>query len=279
MSCLNSLEAAAAGNKLEVFVLVNGCTDDTEKIVTDYVREHQHENVHLISIELGDKSNAWNVFVHDVAPDSDVYFFVDGNVQPSRNSLRALYRGLMDHHDAHATSALPASGRNMRQWRNRILTNHGMPGGLYALRGAFVRRLREVPIRLPTGLIGDDAILAALIKWNLDPRQESVQDRIVPCANADFSFRSFSWFRAGDWRLYYRRRIRNSIRGYQNKMIGPILKQHGIDALPAHVVELYQAVGSDCKLHWNGLNTVFDWIALRRMTRLREEGSHSAFPK
>lgn len=270
VNCLSSLPAAAGGFKLEVFVLANGCTDGTERVVTEYAQEHQHPNVNLISIDLGDKSNAWNVFVYDIAPDSDVYFFVDGDVQPNPNSLTALYCGLMDNSDAHAASALPAAGRSMEQWRNRILTNHGMPGNLYALRGTFVRRVREARIRLPTGLVGDDSILQALIKRNLDFRQEMVLDRIVPCSEAEFTFRSLSWFRLNDWRLYWRRRIRNSLRAYQNQMLVPVLKQHGVGAMPAHVIELYRATGNDCKLHWSGLNTIFDWIALRRITRLRE---------
>ena len=50
-------------------------------------------------------------------------------------------------------------------------------------------------------------------------------------------------------------------------MLVPILTQHGIGAMPAHVIEMYGAAGAGCKLRWSGLNTIFDWIALRRINK------------
>ena len=65
-ACLDSIFSADPGAPFKVYVMANGCTDRTEEIVSTY---HKHEQrVHLVSIRLGDKCNAWNVFVHDTVP-------------------------------------------------------------------------------------------------------------------------------------------------------------------------------------------------------------------
>jgi hypothetical protein len=38
-------------------------------------------------------------------------------------------------------------------------------------------------------------------------------------------------------------------------------------AMPAHIVDLYRQRGGRLRLGWNGLDTVFDWLALRRIRR------------
>ena len=63
-ACLDSIFASEQVD-LEVFVMANGCTDQTEAIVRDYQRGRAR--VHLVSIALGDKCNAWNAFVHETA--------------------------------------------------------------------------------------------------------------------------------------------------------------------------------------------------------------------
>ena len=107
LACLDSIYKAASGHPIEILVLANGCTDRTEDIVESYSSEHPE--VDLISIELADKSNAWDVFVHDNALDRDVHFFVDGDVQACPNSLVLLHDCLANDPYAHAASALPVA--------------------------------------------------------------------------------------------------------------------------------------------------------------------------
>ncbi|MGE5027573.1 MAG: glycosyltransferase, partial [Betaproteobacteria bacterium] len=61
LACLESLAPAAPGMRLECFVLANACTDETGPLVMKYAAEHP--GIHLVSIKVGDKSNAWNVYV------------------------------------------------------------------------------------------------------------------------------------------------------------------------------------------------------------------------
>src|SRR5437867_12993365 len=74
-ACLDSIFAANPEAMFEVFVMANGCTDRTEQITRDYGQ--RRPSVRLISIALGDKCNAWNVFIHETVaaycPGKDVY--------------------------------------------------------------------------------------------------------------------------------------------------------------------------------------------------------------
>jgi glycosyltransferase involved in cell wall biosynthesis len=65
---LESLPAAADGHWLDVFVLVNGCTDRTGAIVDAHAR--RDSAIHPVTIASVNKANAWNVYVHDLAPEA-----------------------------------------------------------------------------------------------------------------------------------------------------------------------------------------------------------------
>src|SRR5215471_5056320 len=90
-ACLDSIYAADPGHSFEVFVMANGCTDRTGEIVLEYARTQPL--VHLVTIALGDKCNAWNVFIHETVPahcpGREVYFFMDGDATVAPGSFSA----------------------------------------------------------------------------------------------------------------------------------------------------------------------------------------------
>lgn len=265
ITCLDSIIAAADGHPVRCYVLANACTDATESVVQQYAT--QHSNVQLVSITLGDKANAWNVYVHEVAPESDVHFFIDGDVTACPHALSELNTALLSHAHANAASALPESGRSVVKTRQAMLDGKEIAGNLYALSGRFVNRIRAAGLRMPIGFIGEDSLVGALAKWDLDPNGTWEDDRIVPCTHAGFAFESVSPLSFADWKLYWRRRIRYSIRGYQIKMLRVALKQAGLAAMPKHIKELYPSLADRYHVGWNGLNTLFDWLALQRIRR------------
>lgn len=268
-ACLDSIFAAEPAGRFEVFVMANGCTDRTESIVRDHAG--RRDAVHLVSIALGDKCNAWNVFVHDTVParcpGRDIYFFMDGDARAVPGSFSAMARALANNAYAHAASAVPASGRNVARDRQDIINNHGLVANLYALRGPFVERVRELDVRIPLQLEGDDGLIGALVKWDLAPeRNEFDHDRIVPCADAGFEFELMSLNRLADWRTYWKRALRYGRRRYEFQLLGSRLKERGIAGLPADITHAY-AEASALKLNWQGPYTLTNWIALRRMRR------------
>lgn len=269
-ACLDSIFAADPERSFEVFVMANGCADRTEEIVLMYRR--RHAQVHLVSIVLGDKCNAWNVFIHDTVPahcsDRDIYFFMDGDARAVRGSFSAMARALAENPRAHAAAAVPASGRNAVRDRNRMMKEHELVANLYALRGHFVKRLQQVGVRLPLKLEGDDGLLGALIKWDLAPDQQGFDaQRIVPCPQAGFEFESMSPLRLAAWSSYWKRALRYGRRGYEFQLLGRILKSRGIAGLPSDITELYGEAES-LQLRWQGLYTLTNLLALRGMRRV-----------
>lgn len=267
VACLESLAPAAPGWPLEIFVLANGCTDRTEQWVAEYARDHA--NVRLVSIARGDKAHAWNVYVHDLAPDEPVHVFMDGDVQACPRALVELHAALQAHPAAHAAAALPQSGRSRETLRRAMLREHGLMGNLYALRQEFMTRLQRHRVHLPVGLVFEDGLVGALALWNLEPQGDWDLGRVVPCPAAGFRFDSLSWFRGADWRLYWRRRVRYANGRYQNQMLGRVLKAKGLEGLPASTDDLYRGSSGELRIGRVGVDAMFDWIALRRIARAR----------
>lgn len=269
VACLDSIFAADSDRKFEVFVMANGCTDRTEEIVTQYGR--QRPEVRLVSIRMGDKCNAWNVFIHDTVPahcpGREIYFFVDGDARVVPGSFTAMARALQQNPKAHAASAVPASGHNVARDRQEILDNHGLVANLYSLRGSFVERLRAQSVRIPLKLEGDDGMIGAFVKWDLKPAPDGFDDeRIVPCADAAFEFDPITPLRLADWLVYWKRAVRYGRRHYEFRLLGPVLESQGIGALPADITALYPRAVS-LPLRWQGMYTLTNWIALRQMRK------------
>lgn len=271
-ACLASILAADPDAPLDVYVMANGCTDRTEALV----RAHgaRDPRVHLVSIAHGDKCNAWNVFIHETVPaacaGAPIYFFMDGDARALPGSFCAMARELAGAPDANAVGAPPAAGRSMAQDREELLRERGLVANLYALRGTFVERCRASGVRIPLKLEGDDGLIGALVRWDLDPRQPMDAQRIVPCADAGFLFESFSPARPGDWRAYWKRMVRYGRRRYEFALLGPRLRAQGLAGMPRDIRELYRDV-HQLPLRWDGVYTLTNWLALREMRRQGRE--------
>jgi glycosyltransferase involved in cell wall biosynthesis len=276
-ACLDSIFAADPDAQFTVFVMANGCTDRTEEIVRGYAA--RDPRVHLVSIALGDKCNAWNVFVHEtvpaMCPGAPIYFFMDGDARATPGSFSAMERALRADAHANAVGAPPASGRSMAHDRAELLRDRGLVANLYALRGAIVERCRARGVRIPLKLEGDDGLIGALVRWDLDPRRAMDEKRITPCADAGFLFESFSPRRAGDWRAYWRRMVRYGRRRYEFALLGPRLRAGGIEAMPRDIREIYRDVDR-LPLEWDGLYTLTNWLALREMRRQGRDAGPTA---
>lgn len=276
-ACLESIMHATS-HELECYVLANACTDETERIVLDVAK--RHSNVHLVSIDLGDKANAWNVFVHDVAPKgAEVYVFVDGDVRVCANAIALLAQALRDTPHANGASALPSSGRDIERFRAAMIEEKGVAGNLYALRGTFVERIVTQGIKMPIGVIGEDSLVGAMLKWDLRGDVRWDNDRVATVPAACFEFNSMSILNWMEWRKYFRRRVRYSLRGLQNRMLGKAIQPEGFASLPTHVDELYLRYRDSVQFRWHHAKSVFDWFALRyvrkAINRLRQRSTIS----
>lgn len=276
-ACLDSIFQADPGRSFDVYVMANGCTDRTEAIVRDYAL--RQPSVHLVSIALGDKCNAWNVFIHETVqaccPGRPIYFFVDGDARFVPGSFSAMEKALAADPVANAVGAPPASGRSAEPDRRELLEERGLVANLYALRGRFVERLIAARARIPLGLEGDDGLIGALVRWDLDPQHPMDSRFITPCADAGFIFESMTPARLADWRAYWKRMIRYARRRYEFALLGERLRAQGLAGMPQHIQELY-AGANKLRLTWDGIYTLTSWIALTQMRRIGRErgGAH-----
>jgi hypothetical protein len=129
-------------------------------------------------------------------------------------------------------------------------------------------------VRIPLKLEGDDGLIGALVKWDLAPERQGFDNRrIVPCADAAFEFESMSPLRPADWRAYWKRAVRYGRRRLEFQLLRPGLKARGLASLPVDITELYPQAES-LRLQWEGVYTLTNLIALRRMRKLGRLRKH-----
>jgi glycosyltransferase involved in cell wall biosynthesis len=258
-AALQSIVHAAAGMDVEVWVLANGCTDAT----SDEVRACAAllPDLWLAEIDVADKANAWNVYVHElITPERaggiETYFFMDGDVRLEPDALGLLAAALNAVPSAKAAGGMPATGRDRDSWRARMVKNGVLAGNLYALRGTFLDRVRQRVIRMPVGLIGEDLFLSWLVATELG-QSSGVEDgpQCIFSPEAEFSFRSLSPMRPQDYRTYARRKWRYAVRALQLEMLVNVLRAKGIAAMPSDVHDLYVTGPLPSRLRWVGLDT------------------------
>ena len=268
--CLASLNWAAPGRRLRVTVLANGCRDDTVARVRAFASEQL--DIHVVEIELGDKCNAWNQFLHrHWQGKDDTVFFMDGDVEACPDALIFLADGLAKNPRVLVTSSLPASGRSRQAHVSAAVSSRGLFGGLYAVRGEWLVEARRRGLRLPVGFVREDGLICAMAKFDLAPECNPWDDaRVLPVLTARFLFDSVPLLSAAGWRKYWNRRLRYSRGHFEFKMLRPLMVKGGIQAIPESVQTLYrsQAVPEPA---FRGMDTVFDWLACREIQRLRDQ--------
>jgi len=265
-AALQSIVQAAAGVDVEVWVLANGCTDAT----SDEVRACAAvlPDLWLAEIDVADKANAWNVYVHElITPERagriETYFFMDGDVRLEPDALGRLAAALSTVPSAKAAGGMPATGRDRDSWRARMVKNGVLAGNLYALRATFLDRVRQRGIRMPVGLIGEDLFVSWLVATELG-QSSGLEDgpQCIFSPEAEFSFRSLSPMRPDDYRTYARRKWRYVCRALQLEMLLTVLRARGIAAMPSHVHELYATGPLPSRLRWVGLDTPLRLLAV-----------------
>lgn len=261
-TCLNSLPLGNAD--AVIHVIVNGSTDRTAAIARDIAKLHANVTVHEF-VE-GGKSRSWNRFVFNALETfHPVHVFVDGDAEVAAGSIGALGASLVSDPCANAASALPLNGRKVAHYQAAMRQEHGLFGDLYALRGDFLRRMKASDVRLPDDLVGDDGLLAAMAKTDLENEDNWDDARVVICEGAGFLCEPVRLADPKSWRLQYRRMISYSVRHLQNRMISKIMRGAGPAALPKQMVELYPSELGNCRPRASFPEFWFDRIALRRM--------------
>ncbi|MFO0946235.1 MAG: glycosyltransferase family A protein [Planctomycetota bacterium] len=259
--CLESvLREAERLNEVRIHVIANGCTDRTEAVVQKVAR--RDPRVSLTVLDVKDKCNAWNHYVHELADARPVHFFMDGDVTCGEGSLAAMTQELLAHPSAHAMAGLPLSGRNRSHYETLVRTKGWLFGNLYAVRREHLVRLRELAIRLPRGLCGNDHFITRIMSSDLDPTWREDRLRILWKQGAGYEFRSLQPYRAADIRTYWRRSVTYRLRALQ------LAKTYNLSLcqLPESMDEINREILTELE---RDAPSILDWRSRAVRNRLR----------
>ncbi len=265
--CLESLTwATREPGRIQVKVLINGSTDQTEKIVREWAESHP--NVEPVVIPVGDKANAWNTYVYSGLSFDRNHYFLDGDCWLPPCTLEVLEEEFA----VDSPSCVAPLPFNVSNSLREFLIGRSLPcGTMYGLSGDFLRRLTADHIRMPVGFIGDDNLVASLVKSDLDDRFGDFQhsrvrivDRIGPVANRPSPM-------SREARRLMRRRLRRyALRRVQRELLNAHIQESGVRSLPATAKELsrhWRKPGIGWYFRWWGLETPYIWRALWQVYR------------
>jgi hypothetical protein len=214
-SSINAALVATSQADTTIDVIVNGNRSLAIE-VGSYIRSIRSLGrfstlVRVWYVPVGDKAHAWNQYLYEIWPESDIGYFIDGYVQVMPDALNLIWEGLATAPGAIAASGVPTMGRSARALRERLLSEGGVHGNLYALRGSTMAQLKSLGFRLPLGIYRTDPLLIAVICFGLDPsRNEWDTRRILVHPQATWRFRPLNWWSPRDLRTHLNRVIRQA---------------------------------------------------------------------
>ncbi|MCF2947748.1 glycosyltransferase family 2 protein [Paraglaciecola aquimarina] len=220
-SVVSALKAADDGLRT-LYVIANGCTDKTNQVIIDLISEG-NTKLQLVELEFGDKCNAWNHYVHNLANTNiPVHFFVDADVRFIKGSFQRMSQTLLNSEVANAVAGLPFSGRNQQQYLDLVKNGRCLFGNCYAVKNDFIKKIRKQGFHLPIGLGWIDSAITKIINRDLESIPNPKEGRIVFDKDSGYSFDSLSIFSKADRKLYISRIIRYRLGKYQEKYLEKI---------------------------------------------------------
>jgi glycosyltransferase involved in cell wall biosynthesis len=205
-----------------LYVIANGCTDNTVKILNE--QRQYHPKLRVVDITLGDKCNAWNHYIHSIAPGTEVYahFFVDSDVQFTPSAFPQLVKKLNNTPSAVAIAGLPYSGRNKEFYQSLVIDGVCLFGNLYAMEDDFLNVIREKNFKLPIGLGWIDSAITKAINCNITNQYDSIPDRITYEDGSGYTFDSLNFLKLSDIKLYINRLARYDVGKLQEQYLNEL---------------------------------------------------------
>jgi hypothetical protein len=270
--CLASLAAAAAGRNALVTLILNGTTDDSAASLALLAREAGIA-LDVQQIAFGDKSNAWNQFIHAARPQAQTYFFVDAYAMPAPGALAALEQRLAEAPQANAAAAVPSCGRAAEATRAAMLERPALHGSLFALRGTFVERIAAAGLRLPVGLYRGDGLIGSFVVHNLDALGHPWTLELIAVAPAaTWAVKPLSMLRVRDIRRRVVRLLRQGRGSLEDAAIKACVYRTGFAGLPRYADRMIlDWIAADPAARTPSLRRdPFGWLAARALQPPRE---------
>lgn len=215
---------------IEIIIVPNGCTDRTAQVAEEALGQLREKFPAIVCrvepLAEGGKSNAWNEFIHRLAPsDADYFVLMDADIEIlTPETLERMWEALEN--DAHAMIATDQPVKHLvRKPRlnplERLLLGAGamtrsapgqLTGQLYCARGSILRR-----IWMPRGIIVEDGFLKQIVCTDgySGPVDNS---RIVRAPGASHLFECYTKLR-DIWNHQIRQAIGHTLYTYLTKHI------------------------------------------------------------
>ena len=247
----------------QFIVIANGCNDSTASIVKEVMEVDPNNRLHLIELEIGDKCNAWNRYVHEFASDALVHFFVDADVHFTQMAFPQMFQTLIDDDNAHAVAGLPFSGRNIETYKDMVTNGWSLFGNCYGLKLSFLEIVRNRKFKLPIGLGWIDSAITKIIYKDVDHQKKAIKGRIIFNEKCGYQFDSLSILKKSDWSLYVNRIVRYRLGKLQEKYLEII----PFESWPENLLEINRLVLKDIKSKKSYFNLLDSYLVAKRIRK------------
>ena len=187
------------GVAIDVYVVANGCTDDTAARASsaEALLESTKARLRVYDLPQGGKSRAWNKAVHDlIEPGADFFLFLDSDITLAHgNVLEEVVATLESATLAFACSGHPVKDIETKPRKNaleqfslaisrRSRANGAINGSLYLARSAALQ-----DVWLPDQTPGEDGFLNAMLT-TLGFTQAPVPERVISMTKPTHYYRA-----------------------------------------------------------------------------------------
>ena len=268
----SSIESVFANTDVQVnkfYLIANGCTDKTLEVAERVKQQLNFEKLELIELELGDKCNAWNVYVHEIAAGADTHFFTDADVKFSNGCFSQLHKKLTaSDNETVVVAGMPLSGRNIEFYRSLVIERACFFGNLYGMKLSFINRMREASFRLPVGLNWIDSFLTKAVNTDLSFSKTNIPNRTCYVEGVGYEFDSLSPFKKDDIKLYVNRIARYEL----GKLQEIYLDELPVKEWPAKMHPINLQIEAEFDRLTKNLSLIKRFLVKKRLHKLLSKG-------
>jgi len=262
---IESVYKNADENLNRFLILANGCTDGTVRVASEYKKTHCFDKLDIVEIEIGDKCNAWNTYVHDLSDEVDTHFFCDSDINFSDNCFTQMDQKLSaSASETMVIAGMPLSGRNLEFYRSLVIERACFFGNLYGMRNAFIHRIKEDSFRLPVGLNWIDSFLTKAVNTDLQFFDYNLPNRTTWIEGVGYQFDSLSITKKSDINLYINRIARYEL----GKLQEVILDSTPVKEWPRDLKEVNQTIWKEFDKRSSHLGMIKKYLVKKRLRKL-----------
>lgn len=206
----------------KLHIIANGCNDKTIPILQKL--QVTESAIDIIDLTIGDKCNAWNHYIYNIAPSSnvDIHFFVDADVSFTPLAFPKLCAELSATPEAVAIAGLPMTGRNKKLYQDLVVNGVCLFGNLYGINNTFAKHIKSKNFKLPIGLSWIDSAITKMINCNITNQYKGIHGRITHLKGTGYTFNSLIFFKPSDIKLYFNRIARYELGKLQERELNKL---------------------------------------------------------